>query len=202
MTTITDNFNRNNNTNLNASNDGKTFNGQSGSWMWTEVNGDCLIESNSVRSNSNNINSFIRAEVDFSSSHHSQFVIISSSTSSSISTCIRAISGSNFSCYGFMIKNQFASSSYNLIKVINGSIINLTAPVYFTLTPPDTIRISAVNTGSVVKIGGHLNGMLKQTFIDSSSVFNYTKTGIHFLGFTNSWSYADNFESSDEPGTR
>jgi len=86
--------------------------------------------------------------------------------------------------------------------VDDGSIINLTAPVYFTLTPPDTIRISAVNTGSVVKIGGHLNGMLKQTFIDSSSVFNYTKTGIHFLGFTNSWSYADNFESSDEPGTR
>ncbi len=182
-TTITDDFNRSNNTNISTG----------GPLTYTEVTGDFQISSNGIiGANGSAIENRARAETDLSSAdHYSQINITATPTVTSryLSPCTRFNSGAD-TCYS---GNQFAGTttgSYRLNKVVTGTLTALG-----TGTTQTIIAVKKLSS----------NGTSHQLYTAGSSVETITDSAISSnlrCGFGGNLSSAtvftlDDFEAGD-----
>jgi hypothetical protein len=176
-TTITDDFNRDNNDPLGSSSEG---------WSWTETSGDTDIASNEAKTTSGG--SRARAESDLSSAdQYAQIKVTAYGSNRAGGTCVRYNSGAD-TCYLYALENS-AGSTNRLFKCVTGSLTQVGSTVGETApTPPFTVKLNI--SGSSLE--GFRDGVSKVTATDSAITANL-RTGLYGdLNVTQ-----DDFQASD-----
>lgn len=196
-TEITDNFNRPNNTDLNASDAGKTLDGAAATWQWTEVDGQFAISGNEVRANLSpaaaSFPASARAERDLSSDdQRAEIDNISFSITGAMTGVATRFSPASKTYYAFWARDS-TSFGHNIDKIVSGVHTNLKS---------DSIAESAG-----FNIRGESEDSTLTLFIDDvqysdfsitdTSITGNLRTGIVTHSSDNVFSDSDNFSAAD-----
>jgi hypothetical protein len=166
-TTLGDTFDRSDDTNLNASNTGKTLNGSAGTWSWTEVANDSNIGTNSLRNVTTGVECYVRAEQDLSSDDHfveGSVTATSSATTTRVFLLARFDSGAT-TCYAFRVR-QGDVSLYSIVAGVQTQIANLT--VATNAATAETAKLTV--NGSAIE--GFIAGVSQVSTTDTSITGN------------------------------
>lgn len=181
-TSFGDSFNRADNTDLNASNSGKTKDGVAGTWPWNEVAGTGEIISNQFRRLSSIV--YCRCDDDMSSGDHFCEFDISTVTASGsekqTGPCARFSSSENTS---YMLQRRFStplsSAILRLRKTITSSRTNL-GPSDITQTAAAGEKITCKIDGST--LSGEHDDVEKDSITDTAIGDTNLRGGIYMTG--------------------
>jgi hypothetical protein len=192
-TTVGDTFDRADNTDLNASDSGKTLDGSPATWSWTETQNNLAIVSNAVRndgSGSNNRAS-ARADSDLSSSdNYVEGSIPTAGTNNGRGACVECrYSSSDYTCYALDV---IVHTVPQIAKVVAGVVTNLQA-LSAGWTTTHVGRLEANGSSLTAYIDGSPQGSTTDTAISSG-----TRCGIAVLArSTSDGDQIQSFEAGD-----
>lgn len=175
-TSVGDTFERADNTDLNASHDGKTLNGSPATWSWTEVVENTGIAAGRlVGLGTQSANHAARIESDLSGSDHENEVIVTVLAANTARGCAPLIrfAAAATTYYGAVLR---FGGLFRLLKSITGTITNLTAGVSATIALPETIKCRC--SGST--LSSYRAAALVESITDTSIAAN-TRVGAGLL---------------------
>src|SRR5262245_60900861 len=179
MSTITDNFNRADQTNLGTSSEG---------WSWSNVNDRWDIASNQAKPGTA-ADSISRADSDLASADHYAQIDVTTTpdVGGNCSIAARFASAAD-TAYHFLFKNQ-NTSTWRIFKRVAGSFTQLSSADETVPATPFTIKIECNGTS----LAAYKDGVSKTTVTDSA-ISTGTRAGI----YTNEiLTRLDNFQAAD-----
>lgn len=188
-TTIADSFNRPDNTDLNASNSGKTLDGSAATWSWNEMLGGTTIIGNQL--GPTDPGNRMRADVDLSSEDNSaQFDIVNYVNGSAGPAC-RATDSAGFAGLEWYFA-ELTSTGVRIRAQVVGSGATQIFSNNYAWSSPAVARITA--DGSTISV--HIDDDLAAQVTDTALTAGL-RTGVVWTGSPDAASRLDNFEAAD-----
>jgi hypothetical protein len=186
-----DTFDRADNTDLNASNSGKTYNGGAGTWSWTDVTGNGEILGNNLDVTSVDTQQFTRCEQDLSSDDHEAALVTGwSSIGTHRAFALTRFSPSVETCYTAVAQEHVSVA--NMSMRVAGTPTELGEVTGVTWVNDDVLK--GVVSGSTV--GVYKNGSMLAEVTDTTITGNL-RVGVGLQSNAQARAYAQSWTAQD-----